>query len=868
MKVLYLTSIVFLFVFSFFSYAEETVSYKGELQINKDVIEKKEKYLLRGFISPQRSVLLGRSIQSRVVFFKRRGDKIYMFNASEGQVINPELSDLVFAEFKILKKKRDYVVIDWSQGMGKVYGTADFVASDFGLDHPFKKPVFQAHLSYIKEIRFHSNTKEIHIHQVLGVQNNNQETHYQAFYILSPYKVNEGFEPREDKKDKFLHYGFFESHPVLNDKKESVMYTGKWDIRKPIVFYMSSNTPKEYIQAVKDGVLYWNRAFKKEILSVKMAPENEVVHLPHAHTKFKNVIHWLDINFNFAYADMTMDPLTGEIIQGASYLGMGDGRRDHFLIEVLQKGEFAQPQPHRDFENFEVHDSHEKTHHSKRFKSYFLDLRENLMALDEVEQIRIGGDFITSMVAHEIGHVLGLRHNFAGSLHKKDYVTPEILKQAINHYFKKDELADLVLSSSVMDYLNMEENLLIGASIRKKPDFILEYDKLAIEVLYYNKKINHDDTSPLFCTDSQIHLYADCNRHDSFPIIKETLLKIKALLSTTPVVLSLNILKTGKTSLPVNLAEHVELYMKKFLSFFQEGTNFLSIERKFAHVNSVIREGIMREEKLKFLEKEFQSLGENPFNDVLSLAFPKRESRWPLLTVLKEKVLEEMKGSEFEDTQNLSSGDFNDLRGNFLSLNPLADDFLTQTLSGNDTFDRQILNEDFLKQYEYQVTTKLLTSLSSIGKHNNRVEKGPWIMSLEESLRNLLMNHAFHASGEFLTGSMGEGEGEGEGEGVIDVKVPIYTYEDENSTPSRRCRMLSLTKTSPHLVEVALSHDWLLKTKHNLVSQFKEHQNHWKKTYGDDFFERHDKERVLNQWTSRQIDLGKSLEFSPLHSCW
>ena len=44
------------------------------------------------------------------------------------------------------------------------------------------------------------------------------------------------------------------------------------DVYEPIVFVLSSAIPKDYRAAVRDGVLYWNRAFGRSLIRVIDAP--------------------------------------------------------------------------------------------------------------------------------------------------------------------------------------------------------------------------------------------------------------------------------------------------------------------------------------------------------------------------------------------------------------------------------------------------------------------------------------------------------------------------------------------------------------------------------------------------------------------
>ena len=43
----------------------------------------------------------------------------------------------------------------------------------------------------------------------------------------------------------------------------------RFDISQPVVFYYSANTPPEYVEAVKDGILYWNTVFGREVVKAQ-----------------------------------------------------------------------------------------------------------------------------------------------------------------------------------------------------------------------------------------------------------------------------------------------------------------------------------------------------------------------------------------------------------------------------------------------------------------------------------------------------------------------------------------------------------------------------------------------------------------------
>ena len=82
------------------------------------------------------------------------------------------------------------------------------------------------------------------------------------------------------------------------------------------MYAISANTPDEYKEAIRSGVLYWNKAFGREVVSVIEAPAG--VSAP---SFYYNLIQWVDWkDAGYAYADAQMDPRTGEIIHAQIFL--------------------------------------------------------------------------------------------------------------------------------------------------------------------------------------------------------------------------------------------------------------------------------------------------------------------------------------------------------------------------------------------------------------------------------------------------------------------------------------------------------------------------------------------------------------------
>jgi Met-zincin len=161
---------------------------------------------------------------------------------------------------------------------------------------------------------------------------------------------------------------------------------------KPIVYYVDRGAPEPVRSALIEGASWWNQAF--EAAGYKNAFRVEVMPAGADPMDVRyNVIQWVHRSTRgWSYGSSVSDPRTGEIIQGRVSLGSLRDRQDFLIAEgLLAPYEKGKPQTAK-----------------------------------IMEQIVLAR--LRQLAAHEVGHTLGLQHNFAASISSRasvmDYPAP------------------------------------------------------------------------------------------------------------------------------------------------------------------------------------------------------------------------------------------------------------------------------------------------------------------------------------------------------------------------------------------------------------------------------------------------------------
>lgn len=475
-----------------------------------------KEFLLQGVLIPQIEAATGQALKSRIVAFRERGGQLHMLEASQGHEVTTDLpANILIASFPITKSEKDQITFDFNAGMRTLYSMSDLSGADRNGGEYDGQLAFQATSlikAFIEDAKIDEKNNRLFIRQIAQESSGKTLAPVEVRYYILPYKASADFVPHRGSLS-FDRYGYFQTAPSITKESDTMFYDLKWNTNKPIVFAMSSNTPAEFKEAVREGILYWNTVAGREIVQAVDGPAGVTAPDPNY-----NIVQWVPYDTaGFAFADMQSDPRNGEIRHAQAFITsvfatIGKARARTFLRKYqtqspASKGPKPPPQA--------------KLHVRGLEQESLCDYDMNKMAValtaeladesvDDKAALKAARDYVRQVVAHEIGHTLGLRHNFAGSLAMN--VAPSDRSKVYMQYVREGRTPKgLVFSSSVMDYTLPEESSMIGDQLK---DQALEYDQKAIATLYSGAHYQ-DNEWPLFCTDSHKLDYSDCVPFDT-----------------------------------------------------------------------------------------------------------------------------------------------------------------------------------------------------------------------------------------------------------------------------------------------------------------------------------------------------------------
>ncbi|MGH9869141.1 MAG: zinc-dependent metalloprotease [Candidatus Polarisedimenticolia bacterium] len=288
-----------------------------------------------------------------------------------------------------------------------------------------------------------------------------------------------------------------------DDKRETpyVRYVTRWNLQKeepyaplskpkePITFWLENNIPKQYRKAVADGILVWNHAFEKigfkDAIVVKQQPDD--ADWDPADVRYATVRWFVTTTGSFAIGPSRINPVTGQIFDAD--IGVAESivrlaRREYQemvdpvgMIQSLARSmepSLMEPQGPALFGRRDPRFLCNLSSGATLQAGFGLSLAAARgMVPGSVDEDKYVNDFITHVMAHEVGHTLGLRHNFRAS-----YVL------GVKDLQNTAMTTDRGLTGSVMDYIPVN----LAANGQKQGQYwqttLGAYDEWAIEYAY------------------------------------------------------------------------------------------------------------------------------------------------------------------------------------------------------------------------------------------------------------------------------------------------------------------------------------------------------------------------------------------------